>query len=250
MKKLPIILLASLFTLSCSKDYNELRGTETLRNRVDRVNQQSTNGISQSFLIRIENVISGATFVTPFAPGLWIVQKKKSAPIFIDGEPDFNEGLEDLAEDGNPGILDASLNNHPKVRSKGVFNTPVGSAGPGPIFPGDAYEFVVTAKPKDYLNFATMFIQSNDLFIGPNQQGISLFDSDGEPLQGDITGYLELWDGGTEINEEPGEGPNQAPRQPGPNTGPDENGVVQIVNDAFEYPSVNDMIEVTVTPLP
>ena len=66
---------------------------------------------------------------------------------------------------------------------------------------------------------------------------------------GDITNQLELWDAGTEVNEEPGVGLNQAPRQGGPDTGETENGTVRIVDDIYTYPSLSDVIKVTVTPL-
>ncbi len=58
-----------------------------------------------------------------------------------------------------------------------------------------------------------------------------------------------LWDAGTEVHEEPGLGPNQAPRQKAPNTGPDEHGVVQRIekaHDGFTYPAVNQVIRVTI----
>ena len=56
---------------------------------------------------------------------------------------------------------------------------------------------------------------------------------------------------GTEVNEEPGLGPNQAPLQPAPHTGPREHGVVRPiseVNDGFHYPSVAEVLRVTITP--
>ena len=186
--------------------------------------------------------------VTPFSPGLWMVQKQNSAPLFVAGQPDFGDGLEAIAEDGSPGDLNAALDNHPKVRSKGIFNTPTTASGPAPIFPGDAYEFTIVAKNNDYLNFATMFIQSNDLFVGPSAQGISLFDGNKSPISGDVTHLVELWDAGTEVNEYPGAGPNQAPRQSGPDTGADENGNVRVVNDGFSYPDLQDVIKITVSP--
>ena len=99
------------------------------------------------------------------------------------------------------------------------------------------------------LAFATMFVQSNDLFYGPAISSIDLFPG-GNPVSGDITGQINLYDAGTEVNEEPGIGPNQAPRQTGPNTGPDENGSVLLisdVSDGFTYPAVADIIKVTVT---
>ena len=72
-----------------------------------------------------------------------------------------------------------------------------------------------------------------------------MFRRNGDPIYGDITAYMELWDAGTKVNEEPGVGPNQAPRQSGPNTGPDENGVVQMVDDGYGYPNLSDIIKVT-----
>src|SRR5215472_12891412 len=70
---------------------------------------------------------------------------------------------------------------------------------------------------------------------------------------GDITSQIMLWDAGTEVNEEPGLGPNQAPLQPAPHTGPREHGVVRPiseVNDGFHYPSVAEVLRVTITPGP
>lgn len=249
MKNLILFFMSTLLLFACGKEdlgfqpkssFSPIDNTEAAR---------SINGVAQKFLVRIENVTSGNTFTTPFSPGLWVVQKKNSAPIFSNGQPDYGDGLEAIAEDGNPGMLYTSLANHPKVRSRGTFNTPVGATGPAPIFPGDAYEFTIIAKPNDYLNFATMFIQSNDLFIAPGQQGIALFDQYRNPKSGDVTYYLDLWDAGTEINEEPGVGPNQAPRQSGPNTGPTENGIVKPVNDGYSYPDVETIIKVTLTPV-
>ena len=93
-----------------------------------------------------------------------------------------------------------------------------------------------------------MFGQSNDLFYAPGAKGIALFDAKGKPLSTDITSQLQLWDAGTEVNEEPGLGPNQAPRQAAPNTGPSEKGKVMLVKDGFHYPSVNEVIRVSVMP--
>jgi hypothetical protein len=124
----------------------------------------------------------------------------------------------------------------------GSTNTPVGASSPGDIWPGQAFEFRITAKPGERLTFATMFAQSNDLF-----------DASGKPIRGDVTSQILLWDAGTEVNEEPGLGPNQAPLQAAPNTGPAENGVVRPiteVKDGFHYPTVPQVLRVTITPGP
>ena len=80
--------------------------------------------------------------------------------------------------------------------STGVFNTPAGSDGPGPLLPGNSYEFSFSGGPGSAVSFATMFVQSNDLFYAPGGEGIPVFDQTGTPLSGDITDQIYLWDAG------------------------------------------------------
>ena len=149
----------------------------------------------------------------------------------------------------------------------GVFNTPVGADAPGPALPeeGSAYEFSFEAGPSTVpgtttkLSFATMFVASNDLFFAPLGGGITLYGDDGQPINGDITDQVFLWDAGTEVNEEPG-GPDQPATQAGPNTGTDENGVVLLLDSVNKsknglvvpniktcYPLVNEAIKVMIS---
>jgi hypothetical protein len=186
------------------------------------------------FTVRIENLS------TVLAPGAWVAQRG-GTPFFTDGQPDRGAGLEALAEDGSPAELAANL-----PRNSGVFATPVGADGPGPLTPGNAYEFTFVARPGDRLSFATMYVQSNDLFLAPGETGIALFAADGLPIRGDITDQIDLWDAGTEVNEEPSVGENQAPRQAAANTGADEGGVVRLVDDGFTYPAVADIVRITI----
>jgi len=251
MKKLLFIIsIVTVFFWSCSNDsetidenFFAVKSSTSIAAKANNANAFTT------FRITIENLGGIDAYPNVLSPGIFVVQKKNTAPLFISGIEDFGEGLEAIAEDGDPGTLVTSLENDSEVRSHGAFTTPVGGDGPAPLPPGDSYEFYVTAKNKDYLNFATMFVQSNDLFIAPGAMGISLFNGNKQPISGDITMYLELWDAGTEVNEEPGVGPNQAPRQPGPDTGEDENGVVHLVDDGFTYPDVTDIVKVIVTPM-
>ncbi|MBD3334652.1 MAG: hypothetical protein GF355_03970 [Candidatus Eisenbacteria bacterium] len=182
---------------------------------------------------------------TPLAPGVWAIHES-SDPLFTSGQPDRGLGLEALAEDGSPAQLGPALETMAEIAASGVFNTPVGAGEPGPAGPGQAYEFTFEAEEGMRLSFATMYVQSNDLFYAPSGEGIALFDGQGDPISGDITGEILLYDAGTELNEEPGVGPNQAPRQSGPDTGPTE-GVVQPVQDGFEYEEVDELIEATLT---
>ena len=208
------------------------------------------------FTIRVENVSTpatlklsnGQTAPAPTAPILWTITDEGN-PLFAPGKPDGGQGLERLAEDGNPGVLaDYIVQNLKSVVHSGVVTVPSGDKGPGPITPGKAYEFTISAAPGQRLTVAMMFGQSNDLFYAPGPQAIALFDAKGKPLTADITSQLQLWDAGTEINEEPGLGPNQAARQPAPNTGPAEHGNVMLVKDQFHYPSVREVVRVSVKP--
>ena len=175
---------------------------------------------------------------TILAPGVWVIHRDAD-PLFAMGEMDRGEGLEDLAEDGNPGLLAEALGVE-------VFNTPAGAEGPGPVLPGGAYEFSVMARPGDRLSFATMFVQSNDLFFGPKGEGIDLF-GPGSSVERDVTAQIYLWDAGTEVNQLPGGGADQAPRQSGADTGMEEGGSVRMVDDGFGYPGAGDAIRVTIS---
>ncbi len=203
------------------------------------------DGVASTLGSELQNR-SGVT--TPLAPGVWAVHTI-SAPLFDEGQADRGDGLEALAEDGVPSTLAGSLIGATGIESSDVFNTPEGAGAPGPVLPGQAYVFTVEAEPGDRLSLATMFVQSNDLFYSPDENGIALFDGNGAAISGDVTAELMLWDAGTEVNEEPGIGLNQAPRQAGPDTGPDENGTVRVVDDAFDYPPGSQVIQVTVTPM-
>ena len=181
------------------------------------------------FLVRIENVSAvgtlqpsdGSMQAVPLSPGLWALHVG-DAPLFHVGEPDRGNGLEAIAEDGDPEPLNQYLSARGEatdatgrevgtlVAASAIFNTVVGGSQPAPAGPGDAFEFVVHARPGERLSFATMFVASNDWFFAPGEKGIALFDEEGNPIRGDVTDQIRLWDAGTEVNEEPGVGPNQA----------------------------------------
>ena len=184
-------------------------------------------------------------YVSPLAPGAWALHASGATPIFTMGSPDYGEGLESLAEDGDPSTLATSLLAKDGVTKSGAFNTPVGEAGPGALLPGNSYEFTFDAEEGDYLSFATMLVHSNDLFFSPSDAGIPLF-SGGTALSGDITSSIMLYDAGTEVNELPGVGLHQPARL---NGGDDENGNVTIVNDGFTYPAVSSVVKITITPM-
>lgn len=156
-------------------------------------------------------------------------------------------GIEAMAEDGMPAILGAEVLATGGYRTADAFAVPVGEMAPGPAYPGGAYGFHVKAVHGEYLSFVTMLVQTNDIFFAPPPEGIALF-PDGQPLTGDVTSMVMLWDAGTEVNEKPGVGLFQAPRQLELNTGEDEMGMVRLLDDEmFTYPETGQVIRVTVT---
>lgn len=217
---------------------------------------QYATGREVQFTVHVENVSTpatlklsnGQTAPAPTAPLLYTITDQGN-PIFTPGKLDAGHGLRQLAEDGNPGVLaDWIKANLKSVSYSGVVAMPTGDAKPGPILPGKSYEFSVPAAPGQRLSLAMMFGQSNDLFYGSGARGIALFDASGKPLTTDVTAQLQLWDAGTEVNEEPGLGPNQAPRQAAPGQGVREHKPLALVHDRFTYPATRDVVRVTIRP--
>jgi len=196
------------------------------------------------FTATLHNVSETSSVPTDMSPGVWAIHTKPY-PMYQAQKSDNDKGLESLAEDGVPDALLANLLKMEDVAAAGIFDTPSGSEEPGPLVPGSSYTFTFRAMPGDYLSFATMFVQSNDLFFGTACIGIPLFE-EGTPLSGDITSLIRLWDCGTEVNEVPGIGLYQAPRQKGLDMGAPEYKKVHVATGSF--PDVPDMIRVTIEP--
>jgi hypothetical protein len=206
------------------------------------------------FTIRVENVTKGETLAlstggkAPFvlAPVLWVIHSRNANPLFAGGQAEMMKGLEQLAEEGNTEPLSKSLLGAGGIVSAGAHARPSGDLVGGPLTPGKAYEFTVKAVPGQLLSLAAMFGQSNDWFYS-NERPIALFNGR-KPVNGDITPQLSLWDAGTEVDEEPGLGPNQAPRQKSANSGRAEKESVAHVTGKWAPPTVGSLIRVTVTP--
>jgi hypothetical protein len=206
------------------------------------------------FTIRVDNVTRGETLklstggAAPFvlAPVLWVVHTGNTNPLFAGGQPIQTNGLEQLAEEGNTDLLIKSLKGSSGVVAIGAHARPAGDLIGGPLTPGKSYEFRIKATPGQFLTLAAMFGQSNDWFYS-NDRPIALFNG-GRPVTADLTPQLALWDAGTEVDEEPGLGPNQAPRQKAANSGTPEKESVAHVSGRWAPPAVSGLIRVTVTP--
>ncbi|WP_254832741.1 spondin domain-containing protein [Haloglomus salinum] len=215
----------------------------------------------EALRVRIENVSTGTTLATtadgeaaeqpvPLSPGAFAVHSPDE-PLFAHGAPERGNGLEEIAEDGMPGRLVESLSGRDSVTQAGAFTTPVGADGPGPLLPGDAYEFevdVARGGPDNYLSAVTMFVPSNDAFYAlGGASGLKLVDGD-ELVTGDVTDHVSFWDAGTEVNQEPGVGPHQVQRQRGAGVGDVEREVVAPMREVngYDYPAIADVVRVTV----
>jgi hypothetical protein len=181
--------------------------------------------------------LAAATGVsTPLSPVVWAIADKKDL-LFAQGMADYGKGLESLAEEGNPKPLMDYL------ASMGIQS---GVAGTSAFAGGASVAFDIMPRKGEALFLATMFGQSNDLFFAPGGDGIALWNG-ADRRNGDVTGDISLWDAGTEANEAPGAGPNQAPRQSSPGMGGAGEGKVQAIGavmDGFAYPKVGDLIGV------
>lgn len=210
-----------------------------------------------SLRITVRNVSVPGTYKTSagddlpvvFAPGVDVVHPSGSQ-WFTDGQA-ASPGLEHLAEDGNPKDAQRELETR-DIGVVGVFGADKAniSYDDSPIEPGGEADFLTDAQPGDLIELGMMWSQSNDVFVATPPGGVPLFDENANPVAS-LTG-LSLWDAGTEMNQEPGAGSTQAPRQSAPGEGTQENGVIRKLEGdkdvmGFQYPPLADTLEIVVS---
>ncbi len=200
------------------------------------------------FVVTIENVSNTGLMFSPMSPGLWANHEANADVFFEQDVVDPGDGLEQLAEDGDPSALLPVVEGNNGVDQAGIFNTPVGAGGPGPLLPGDVYEFTFTAEPATRVSLALMLVGSNDYIISTSPVGLSLFAGGGQVLgERDVSSNLRLYDSGTEINQAPGQGPMQALHGGSPDMGPSEApGVYPYNYSTRAIPLGPDLMEVEV----
>ncbi len=210
-----------------------------------------------TFTVTVENLSNAKTLGTsagrvpaPISPGAWAVYSGAN-PLFAFGAR-ADEGTERIAEDGDTTAKAAALKQVARVKESGVFSNPGGPLGPA-LEPGASATFQVSASAGDRLQFEAMFVQSNDYFYALGNDGLALFDPKGKPVSGNVTRYVTIWDAGTEVDEEPGNGthakPNQAPDAT--DVGPGTTEPVtpyNLTGDPWVLPRTAKLIRVTITP--
>ena len=159
--------------------------------------------------------------------------------------------LESLAEDGDPTALTTALSADPDiaaVRSLAVLDGDYHAAA---MLPGESAYVVANVGPEDRVDVVFMFGQSNDTLVATPPGGVAFVPPLSE-VGFSMAADLHLYDAGTEVNEEPGAGPNQAPRQAAPDTGIPEGGVITETSgmdaQGYAWPSIPEFLTLTVAP--
>ena len=230
----------------------------TEANPSGEIRGQIDAGNATTFTVRLDNLSTAGTLnvasdtenptqAVPMSPGVFIVHRNEEDSPILQERDAANAGLEAVAEDGSVAAFAEA------VPGSVAFTTPVDATEPGPIGPGGAYEFTFQAVDGDKLDLALMFIPSNDWFFSfvdeENSNSYDLFEN-GVPVEGVVdTTAFAIWDAGTELDEEPGAGPNQVQRQDGPNVGPDDtNTAVDTLETRGQTVSLNgEVLQITVT---
>lgn len=180
-----------------------------------------------SYTIRLKNVaVERGAFTTALSRAFYALHDGRFH-ILTMGDPAPRNGLEQLAEDGNPNELERhAWANRGVIDAGSTLAIPPGAEGALTVQPRGAHTRLV---------IATMVVESNDAFVTAEAE---LLDSNGNPrsaaeVQRELNKNLVLWDAGTEANQVPGAGTTQPLRQAVANTGPaDPNPKVRRYDDA------------------
>ena len=144
--------------------------------------------------ITVENLQGDGGF---FFTSVWAGLHDGDFDLFDEGAQP-SAGLEALAEDGNPEVLQGEFEQAGRLQTQ---------VGPTPTAPGSTHESsiqVINAANYQYFSFASMMLPSNDAFFGNEApDAYQIFDDAGEftgPITIEIT-EADLYDAGTEAND-------------------------------------------------
>ena len=211
----------------------------------------------RTFHVTVQNVSTATTLqvgalpdrTAPLSPGTWAVVE--SGTIFNLNDQ-ARLSIERQAEEGSPDMLVQELEGDGNIDEGGSFMSPGGPDNGPAIASGETTTFSFDAEPGDKLQILTMFGQSNDWFYAFDNGGLDLFNGDNDPVIGDQTGKLILYDAGTELDEPPGLGLTQKPDHPNTiDVGPAD--PVDMITNAmtrhtlFTIPATSGVIKITIT---
>lgn len=209
-----------------------------------------------TFNVRMTNVSAAGSATNSagpldptFAPGVIILHDDRFS-LFTAGAPMTHASLEALVEDGNNAPLLAEVAGLEGVVDARSFAALDEDYNAAPMHPGESALLTLEdVEPGLRLTVAAMYGHSNDVFVATAPEGAALFDASGA-LYRELGPELSFWDGGTEVNEEPGLGADQPGRQAASDTGADEGGAVVAIagTDAagWAYPAAGTWVSVDV----
>ncbi|MBB6272677.1 hypothetical protein HDF26_003134 [Pedobacter cryoconitis] len=185
---------------------------------------------------------SNTGIFTPLSPILVVVYNGIGNPIYNLGEKDRNEGLKDLAQQGNAAILAATLKGKPGVKNVYILPAP-GSTVLLPVIGNQAGGSVsqeLSVTKGDRIAIATMYGFSNDWFFASAGNGVDATQT------ADISSSIKLYDNGTAIDQFPGAGNSQF--NLGGATASQSNPIAEVPNpNPFTtLPSINNIIKVKI----
>jgi len=111
------------------------------------------------------------------------------------------------------------------------------------IEPGQEIQISFNAEKGQTLMFATMYANSWDLFFAPENPGIKLFDNNGDPITGDVSDHVKLWDAGTKKNIDPRRPKASQPKEN------EDNKVSEIdgKDGTYNYPKASEMMKLNLS---
>ncbi|MEZ2443456.1 spondin domain-containing protein [Chitinophaga sp. RCC_12] len=190
----------------------------------------------------LKTYVSSITGIfTPLSPVLVVVYNGVEDPLFKVGENDRNEGLKELAQQGNANILAASLKTKSGIKSVYVLpapNTTVLLPKIGEQAGGNVSREITVTKG-DRVAIATMYGFSNDWFFATGSDGIDPF------KKGDASTSIALYNNGTAVDQFPGAGVTQFNLAGTPLTESKPIAVVPNPNPFTTLPGIPEMIKVT-----
>lgn len=231
---------------------NLLKNSKALLTVATVASVVTTASTAQALTLKVEVeslAPDGGVALTP----VWVGFHDGSFDVYNGGQAS-PEGLERIAEDGNPMVISADfLANRTYVQGgvSGVFassqmGTRVdGAVGGAPITAGTMAMSTLEVTPDVsnlYFSYTSMILPSNDYFLAngdPLAHSLStLFSGADTSISFEIGLPGSFRDAGTEVNDfntSAGNGlfPGLPGGQTGPNQGADENGVITSVTDSF-----------------
>eukprot|EP00667_Euglena_gracilis_P000070 EG_transcript_70 len=163
--------------------------------------------LQRYFGVTVE-VMDGVQPYSPVTGLVWAVHDSQHTnALWATGRYAFDphlhsqDGLKVWAETGNASAL---LEELAAKQGQGIVEAyGSGSRDPGtPVEVGNGQKvrFGFYARPGDYLNLAAKLVRANDRFVGNDEWGQRLFDSDCNPQWG-TTAEMFLYDAGTAVNQ-------------------------------------------------